>query len=147
MLIAVGLIQHLCKSKAISHLQQHLGIRSTAGKYSETNSSFSRITSGVCEVPATSAKAFLTSARVHWRTGLPALQQVALTLGVGSGGVAGPQDQSYRTFAPHLTACLRRGEWTCSHAVGRLDPMVQCSWNTNHTMTAGVPGCSGVKRE
>lgn len=103
MLIAVGLIQRLCKSKAISHLQQHLGIRSTAGKYSETNSSFSRITSGVCEVPATSAKAFLTSARVHWRTGLPALQQVALTLGVGSGGVAGPQDQPYRTFAPHLT--------------------------------------------
>lgn len=68
MLIAVGLIQHLCKSKAISHLLQHLRIRSTAGKYSETNSSFSHITSRVREVPGTLAKAFLTYGRVQGRT-------------------------------------------------------------------------------
>lgn len=67
MLIAVGLIQHLCKSKAISHLLQHLRIRSTAGKYSETSSSFSHTTSTVCEVPGTSVKAFLIYARVQRR--------------------------------------------------------------------------------
>lgn len=32
MLITVGLIQHLCESKAIFHLLRHLRIRSTAGK-------------------------------------------------------------------------------------------------------------------
>lgn len=67
MLIAVGLIQHLCKSKAISHSLQHLRIRSTASKYSETKSSFSCTTSRVCEVPGTSVKAFLIYARMQKR--------------------------------------------------------------------------------
>lgn len=47
MLSTVGLIQHLCKSKAISHLLQHLRIGSTAGKNSETESSFSCTTARV----------------------------------------------------------------------------------------------------
>ena len=71
MLIAVGLIQHLCKSKAISHLLQHLRIRSTAGKYSETKSPFSCTTSRMREVPGTSVKAFPIYASAKGNQALP----------------------------------------------------------------------------
>lgn len=67
MLITVGLIQHLCESKAIFHLLQHLRIRSTAGKNSETKSSLPCTASRVCEVPGTSVKAFLIYGRVQKR--------------------------------------------------------------------------------
>lgn len=70
MLITAGLIQHLCKSKAISHLLHHLRIRSMAGKYLETKSSFSCATFRECEVPETPVKALLVHARVQKRTRL-----------------------------------------------------------------------------
>lgn len=67
MLITAALIHHLCKLKAISHSLEHLRIRSMAGKYSETKSSFPCTTSRVCEVPGTSGKAFLIHASVQKR--------------------------------------------------------------------------------